>query len=119
MILNYKLCIVGLALILALSFTINYYKNPSWIGLPREFAEQRVEKVLADTMKNSQGRWYEKEILVKTEQSAIRIAEPILFDIYGKERILSERPYGVHKIHNYWYIAGSLSRRLLLGEVLR
>jgi len=50
-----------------------------------------------------------KNILIKDEKQFINIIEPILFDIYGKERIVDERPYEVYFAKNYWIISGYLS----------
>ena len=50
------------------------------------------------------------ELLIKNENTAISIAEPILFDIYGKSKIEDEKPYEVYLIDNYWVINGTLNR---------
>ncbi len=51
-----------------------------------------------------------KKLLIKNENTAISIAEPILFDIYGKSKIEDEKPYEVYLIDNYWVISGTLNR---------
>jgi hypothetical protein len=40
--------------------------------------------------------------------TAIAIAEPILFSIYGKQEILDEKPYKIFHISDYWIIEGTL-----------
>lgn len=112
---NYKLYILGLVLIIGLTMTVNYYKTPRQVGLPAEFAEERVKEVLMDTSRRSWAKANQTRALITTKEAAIKIAEPILFEIYGKEKILSERPYGVHKIRNYWFISGSLPRLYDVG----
>jgi hypothetical protein len=107
---NYKLYILGLIIIVVLTVIANYYKTPSIVGLSEDFAKKRVMEVLMDTSKRP---WIENRsdiILIRTKESAISIAETILFEIYCKEQILQERPYGVHKVGDYWFIAGSLPR---------
>lgn len=112
---NYKLYISGLVLIIGLTVTVNYYKTPRRVGLSKEFAEERVKEVVMDTSWRSWAKREQSRILITTKEAAIKIAEPILFEIYGKEQILSERPYGVHKINDYWFISGSLPRRYDFG----
>jgi hypothetical protein len=51
-----------------------------------------------------------KSVLIKDSSTAIKIAEPILFGIYGKENIGSQRPYETYLIDNYWVIAGTLPK---------
>ncbi len=46
--------------------------------------------------------------LLKDSASAIKVAETILFGIYGKEKIEGEKPYETYLIKNYWVIQGSL-----------
>lgn len=55
-------------------------------------------------------KYVRNQNLVATKETAIEVVEPMLFDIYGKQKILSERPYGIHKIGDYWVVSGSLSR---------
>ena len=46
--------------------------------------------------------------LVPDEETAIAVAEAILFRIYGKENIRSQRPYKVTLTDGEWYLFGSL-----------
>jgi len=41
--------------------------------------------------------------------SALKIAEPRLFKIYGEKLIKKERPYNIVKYHNYWMLWGSMN----------
>jgi hypothetical protein len=54
----------------------------------------------------------EKQILVDTvipdKQTAIAVAESILFRVYGKDQILSEKPYSVCFVDGYWLLGGTL-----------
>ena len=43
---------------------------------------------------------------------AIEYAEMILFKVYGKEHIISERPYNIYNIRGFWYIDGTLKEKL-------
>jgi len=50
--------------------------------------------------------------------TAISVAEPILFSIYGKDNITKQRPYEIYFIDNYWVIAGTLPKGYLGGTFL-
>ncbi|MDP5201470.1 YbbC/YhhH family protein [Flavobacterium sp. DG2-3] len=56
-----------------------------------------------------------KELLIKNEKTAIQIAEPILFEIYGESHIKDQKPYEVNLIDNYWVINGTLRIGMLGG----
>lgn len=47
-------------------------------------------------------------VLIKDSSTAIQIAEPILYSIYGKENITKQRPYKIYFINYYWVIMGML-----------
>ena len=49
-----------------------------------------------------------KFIVLNNEEKAIKFAEQILFGIYSKEQIESEKPYEVYNIDGYWIINGTL-----------
>jgi hypothetical protein len=45
--------------------------------------------------------------MLDSEEKAIKFAETILFDMYGKKEIKNERPYEIYNISNYWVISGT------------
>jgi hypothetical protein len=45
--------------------------------------------------------------LVKEEGAAVQIAEAILFDVYGTEKIEAQRPYEIHHLDHFWVLKGS------------
>ena len=54
--------------------------------------------------------WKEKpfyDTLISDKETAISVAEAILFKFYGKENIIAERPYEIYLIAGYWYIGGT------------
>lgn len=59
-----------------------------------------------------------KKIIINDSITAIEIAEPILFDIYGKEKIEKQRPYEIYLLENYWVISGTLPENYLGGTFL-
>lgn len=46
--------------------------------------------------------------LIKNNETAIAVAEAILFPIYGEENIRKQKPYMVYKKGTYWVLSGTL-----------
>ena len=59
-----------------------------------------------------------KTIILKDKNTAINVAEVILFNLYGKENIQNQKPYKADLIDNYWVISGSLEENMLGGTFL-
>jgi hypothetical protein len=68
-------------------------------------ARSRLYSVLSDTIKN---RTIEGGLL-SNQESAIGVAEPIVFKLFGEDKIKSQRPYEVYQIDGYWVIKGTIS----------
>ena len=82
----------------------------------KSYAEQELKSALAG---NSQHNVINsKTILIKDSVTAISIAEPILFSIYGKDNITKQQPYENYLIDNYWVISGTLPKNYLGGTFL-
>lgn len=64
----------------------------------------------------------ENEILpdkvISDSETAVEIAEIILFKIYRKENIIKQRPYDVNYIDNYYIINGTLPNDKMGGTFL-
>ena len=72
------------------------------------YAKERVRlTLLAD--KNSVALPHHKALLTSKEV-AVSVAEPMLFNIYGKDNIVRQRPYEVYLIDGFWYITGTLPK---------
>jgi hypothetical protein len=56
------------------------------------------------------------EYLISNEQTAIDIAEPILFSAYGKDQIIDERPYEVYLVDGYWVLNGTIPSKYEFGS---
>jgi hypothetical protein len=56
-----------------------------------------------------------KNSIINSSVTAMAVAEPILFDIYGKENIIRQKPYNLYHIRNYWIMEGSLPEGFLGG----
>lgn len=75
--------------------------------------EERINSILIDSIYFNEID--NKKIIIKNESQFLSIIEPILFDIYGKDRIIDERPYEVYFVKNYWIISGYLPPNVLGG----
>ncbi|ACU07078.1 hypothetical protein FIC_00628 [Flavobacteriaceae bacterium 3519-10] len=71
-------------------------------------AKKELESALKDTTKIA--ILDNNELLIKEENTAIKVAEPILFEIYGRSKIEGEKPYEAYLIKNYWVINGTVDR---------
>jgi hypothetical protein len=69
-------------------------------------AEQELQSSLVDSSKHN--LIHNNTAIIKDSVTAINVAEPILFSIYGKENIINQRPYEIYFKDNYWLIEGTL-----------
>jgi hypothetical protein len=73
-----------------------------------EFAKAELERSLTDTtLHNSINK---KREIITDKETAVSIAEKILFSSYGQKNIEQQRPYEIYKIKSYWIISGTLPR---------
>lgn len=75
------------------------------IVIGKRYAMEEIKKALSN--KNALPFY---DTLIKDKETAIAIAEPILFKIYGKPNIIEQRPYECYMIDGYWYISGTLPK---------
>jgi hypothetical protein len=78
------------------------------IILGKSNAEQELKSLLAG--KSQHNVIDNKTIIIKDSSTAINVAEPILFSIYGKDNIIKQRPYEIYFIDNYWVLTGTLPK---------
>lgn len=51
--------------------------------------------------------------VVPDKETAIRVAEVILFRLFGKENIIAQRPYEVKEIDGVWWVLGTAKEHKL------
>jgi len=105
-----------LLFVLTISFSACGQSNKDRIVLGKEYAKQELISVLND--KNQHNIIDNKTVLIKDSLTAINIAEPILFSIYGKNNIIKQRPYEAYFLDNFWVIKGSLPKGYKGGTFL-
>ncbi|MFZ2783710.1 MAG: NTF2 fold immunity protein [Sediminibacterium sp.] len=73
--------------------------------LGRKLARQQLQDLL-----QGKGQEFLWDTLIKDSATAVAIAEPILFNAFGRSEILNERPYEVYLIDGYWYLSGTIPK---------
>ena len=71
--------------------------------------EGNAKQVIRRTIENKNYKPF-YDTLIKDKETAIAIAETILFNIYGKKNIKRQRPYECYLIDGYWYVSGTLAK---------
>lgn len=78
--------------------------------------QKNAQDELAEALKNEGHNVVDnKSVIIKDSITAIHVAEPILFGIYGKDNIIKQRPYEVYHFNNYWVIMGTLPKQYHAG----
>lgn len=94
--------VLQILLILVFSTSFAQSKNPD-LERARKFVEESLNNKTAN---NVIVKKTSKSLLQK--ETVIKIAELVLFQIYGKENILRQKPYKTYRINNFWLIEGTL-----------
>lgn len=79
-------------------------------------AQQELKSALTD--KEQHNIIDHQSIIIKESLTAVNVAEPILFSIYGKDNITRQQPYETYLINNYWVVSGTLPKGSLGGTFL-
>mgnify|MGYP003534195606 FL=1 len=82
--------------------------------------EKYAKEVLEETLKNNRVHNVidNKTPIIKNDSTAIKVAESILFEIYGEKNIIKQKPYEIYKIKNYYVISGTLPKNYVGGTFL-
>jgi hypothetical protein len=100
-----------------LSYTLSYSQDKSdRLYLGEKQAKSELQLALSQQKQHNVVD--NKTLLIKNKDTAIKIAESILFDIYGKENILKQQPYESYLIENHWVISGTLQKGYVGGTFL-
>jgi hypothetical protein len=84
--------------------------------LGKSHAENELKSALSDRTRHNVVD--NKTVIIKDSVTAISVAEPILFSIYGKDNIIRQRPYEIYLIDNHWIISGTLPEKSVGGTFL-
>jgi len=105
-----------LALLAAFALPAYAQTNNDHAILGRSYAEKALNSILRGEARHNVIDSIKH--LIKDSVTAVHVAEPILFEIYGKDHIIGERPYEVYLIDNYWVLSGTLPRTYVGGTFL-
>jgi len=86
------------------------------VRLGRQSAAEALQKALKKPLKSIVAESNSKPL--PNGDAAVHATEPILFQTYGKNQILEQRPYEVYLIDHYWVITGTLPRNMVGGTFL-
>ena len=101
-------------LFLALFLTACAQKSDVKIMLGKEYAKQELIDVLNNGTKSN----ILVEKVITDKETATSVAESILFKIYGKDKIIEQRPYECYLIDDYWVLSGTLPKSWTGGTFL-
>jgi len=110
----FRLLLIGLVSILVSShcyskINIKNLTEYSKDSIGRHFLGKEIaRKELTKFINNPNANLLKGTVLIKNKEMLISIVEPILFEIYGKENIISQRPYEVYLFDDYWFVMGTL-----------
>jgi hypothetical protein len=98
-----KTILILVSLTLPLSFWGQNYKNRAVVG------EDSAKLMLANILNDANNK-LPSDTLIKDKETAISMAEFVLFKSYGKATITTERPYECYLIDGYWFLRGTLPK---------
>jgi hypothetical protein len=104
------------AFLMLLTITAYNQGNNERTALGKSYAKKELMAVLS--RKTQHNVINNNTVVIKDSMTAISVAEPILFSIYGKNNIIEQRPYEVYLIDNYWIIWRTLTKNFLGGTFL-
>jgi len=93
-------------LVLLISFTSAYSQFIKEKKIVEDFIEREF-KIAKANEKQDYILW-DKKLVLPNKDVAIKVAEPILFSIYGEKNILKQKPYNVSLRENKWIITGTV-----------
>lgn len=86
------------------------------IILGEKYAKSELEKTL--NPKNEHNVIDNKSLIITNKETAVKIAETILFEIYGKKNIENQKPYEIYKFENFYVILGTLPKNSVGGTFI-
>jgi hypothetical protein len=91
-------------ILLFLTFTTNVY---SQLHLKDSSA------LLSDTLGHN--IVHNERVIIDDKETAIKLAEVILFKVYGESNIVRQRPFLIRNADNKWFISGTLPKGYVGG----
>lgn len=92
------------AIIVIIIITLCSCNKKHWVPIDRETLNRDYTCLINDSAYSMR----KNTVLISDTSTAVKIAETYLFEVFGKDKIVKERPYEIGRINGYWYITGSL-----------
>lgn len=83
-----------------------------------ELGVEYARSELKEALSNNSERQILVDKVITDKKTAITISETILFKIYGKNNIISQKPYEINKFDEYWVLNGTLPKKMKGGTFL-
>lgn len=97
---------ISVFILLVFTFTTCSQTKGDRIILGKSYAEQELKSTLSGNLQ--QNVIGSGTIILNDSLTAINVAEPVLFSIYGRNNIIRQRPYEIYLIGSHWVISGTL-----------
>ena len=93
--------------------------NPNPIDITRTYLGNEIaKKELTEALSNTIDKQILVDTLIKDKETAIKISEAMLFEIYGRDNIITQRPFEINFIDGYWILNGTLPEKMKGGTFL-
>jgi len=89
--------------------SLNCYSQSKSNNLEKEYAKKELKIALSEPKFDN--RIDNKTNIIADSIIAVKVAEPVLFNLYGKEDIENQKPYEIVFADNYWIISGANSHK--------
>jgi len=108
-----KTKMISITIFLFLCFCIasqeSNYSDRNIIG------ENKTKEFLFSSLNGNEFNIINNFTLIPDKKTAISVSESVLFNIYGRENIINQRPYEIYLIDGYWVIMGTIEKGWLGG----
>ncbi|MCH5717767.1 NTF2 fold immunity protein [Niabella hibiscisoli] len=98
-----------------LCFFLADAQNKGRSALSEELALATLEKSLKDS--TAFNVIDNKSVFLKDSSTVLKLAEAILFSVYGEALIVKQKPYKLYHPKNYWIITGTLPGNVMFAGV--
>lgn len=102
--------------LLFLILSINSFAQNGRSFMGKETAKEKLKSAL--TNKSQYNNVDNKRLIIGDSITAINVAESILFNLFGKDKIESQKPYEIYLIDKHWIVAGTLPLNMKGGTFL-
>ncbi len=111
-----KNIVIYFSTLFLLTFSACAQTKSDRVILGKSYAQQELKSSLTNKKQHNVIDY--KSMIIKDSVTAINMAEPVLFSVYGKSNIIEQKPYEAYLIDGYWLINGTLPKGYMGGTFL-